>query len=161
MGTSYSFDGEITIMPPLNFAQIRQAQDIAMNMLRPGFDKKNAKPEHVFEGYMPLKFVLETSEKDTDEGILKITRATGLTASHPGSGSLSYNMYDLVHKLAQAFPEHHFSGAIVALREDSSKAYKVTARPGQNGPSRVTETEGQAYIHWDDQSDTTPVSDLV
>lgn len=160
MGTSYSFDGKITIDPPLNFVQIRQAQQVALGLIRQGWDKRHSDVSNVFSGYMPLKLDLESFDKDTDEGILKVTRAVGLIPSHPGEGSLSYSMKDLLLKLVQAFPDHKFYGTVVALNEDGVSAVKLSVVSGA-GPSEVEQTSGKAFIHWDDQSTSTSVSDLA
>lgn len=161
MGTSYSFDGSIHIEPPLNFAQIQQAKKVAMKLLREGFDRKYATEDNVFEGYMPLRPDLVETDKATDEGVLRVIQATGLIPSHPDEGSLSYDMGDLLHRLTQHFPENQFHGTVVALREDGVSAVKLEVHPSQSGPSKVQQTTGETYIHWNDESDNTPVSDLV
>lgn len=156
MGTSYTFDGQISISPPLNYAEILKAREVAMGMLRSGFDAKHATPEHVFEGYMPLKPDLTESTEITDRGPLAVTEAPWLVPSHPSEGSLSYSMVDLVKALAKALPNHDWHGEVTALQNDREHAYKlVTDKEG------VREVKGVGYIEWGDDSESTPIVDLL
>lgn len=161
MGTSYSFTGNIVITPPLNFTQIIEAKKVAMQVLRAGFDRRSATTDNVFEGYMPLKPITVTTEKITDEGILNIIQATHLAPSHPTDGSLSYDMATLLRALIKEFPDNQFHGTVIALCEDGMRAVKLHVQGKKGGPSTVQQTDGRTYIHWDDQSDNTPVSDLI
>jgi hypothetical protein len=161
MGTSYTMDGRISIDPPLNYAQIQEAKKVAMGLLRPGFDQKHAKEDTVFEGYMPLKLDLVDEHKSTPEGVLHVIRATGLVPSHQ-EGSLSYTMQDLVWKLATHFGDHTFGGVVTAVHEDVVSAYKLTCSGRDSeGTLKVDTAKGAVYVHWDDQSDQTKVSDLL
>lgn len=164
MGSSYSFDGSISVEPALNFLEIRKARKIAMTMLRPKtFDSKHAKEESVFEGYMPLKPDVTEFEEDSDRGTLLVKRASEFIPSHRENGALSYSMEGLMDALVKGLPGHTWSGTVTALQEDLAFAYKlvvdVTDDHKQGLLRRIEQFSGRTFIHWEDGTET-KVSDL-
>lgn len=157
MGTSYTFDGSISIDPPLNYAEIEEAREVAMGMLRNNFGSKHAEPENVFEGYMPLKLDITTREERTDRGPLIVTEASGLIPSHRDTGSLSYGMADLVKALQKALPGHSWYGEVTALHEDRTSAYRLVL-----DAKTAREIKGVGHIEWDEKDfEATPIADLL
>jgi hypothetical protein len=161
MGTSYSFDGLIMIEPPLNFVQIKQARESALQMVKARYGNKP--PRYVqdltsahFEmgDYLPLKLVIEDDERETDEGIVQVKRGVALTYSS-GEGSLSYSMADFVNRLIKLFPGHVFKGEVTAVRSDGAKAVKVMVED-----TNAVDISGDAHIHFEDGSQA-KLSDLL
>jgi hypothetical protein len=159
MGTSYRMDGEIRIEPPLNYEEIQKAREVAMGLLRNGWDQKNALPLTVFEGYMALKPEIEEGEENTPRGVLLVRTASRLIPSH-GEGSLSYSWETLVSALVKALPGHNWKGEVTALHEDAHEAYKLVVDANPEKPNGVRQVRGTAYIKWDDDSGMDRISDL-
>lgn len=157
MSNSYTFDGSIQIEPPLNFKEIKKAREVAMGILREGWDKKRATPESVFEGHMPLKPEITEQPMDNDEGTQILRRAADLIPSHPCEGSMSYGMDTLVEALVKALPGHNWGGEVVAVDENRTSAYKLVVDV-HKGKSRIEQVSGSAYIKWDNDSKDTPLS---
>lgn len=160
MGTSYSMQGVINITPALNFTEIKTAQEVAISTLRP-HDAKRAKVDTVFEGYLPLKIMTDEFDRQTEEGLLHIVRGIALVPSH-ASGSMSYNMDDLVKALQKALPGHNWEGEVTAVREDVTMAYKLVCTTARGSDkSSIRQVEGQTYVRWDDDSQDEQIVSLV
>lgn len=145
MGTSYTARGDITITPPLNFAEIKKAENVAMGMLR-AHDVKRTTPEMVFDFHMPLKLEVENEVRETDEGLLTVTKAVSVIPAGDQI-SLSYDPGDLLVALQKALPGHTWSGEITAVHEDRYKAYRYTCDP-KDTTSLVTVLEGTVVVRW-------------
>lgn len=160
MSDGFTFDGEISIEPPLNYSEILAAQTIALGQVRNGWDAKNAKPESVFEGFMPLKFSIEEDEEVTERGVLNVQRAVAMVPSHQSNGSLSYSWETLLRALMKNLPGHKWKGEVTALHEDAHEAYKLVVDGSEGTATCAVQVRGTAYITWDDGSGSTRISDL-
>lgn len=160
MGTSYSMQGAISITPVLSFAEIKTAQKAAMDFLRP-HDNKRSTEATVFENYMPLKIMTEKFDRETEEGTLHVVRGVALVPPY-STGSMSYNMDDLVLALQKALPGHNWDGEVTAVREDVTMAYKLVCKTEEGSDqSSVRQIEGKTYIRWEDGSQDEQIVDLA
>lgn len=160
MGTSYSMQGAITITPILSFAEIKKAQKVALDFLRP-HDKKRATEETAFENYLPLKILTDEFDTETEHGRLHVVRGIALVPPHQ-QGSLSYDMGDLALALQEALPGHNWDGEISAVREDVTMAYKLVCETKEGSDSSsIRQVEGKTYVRWEDGSQDEEVSYLT
>jgi hypothetical protein len=166
MGTNYSFDGGVTIDPPLNYSEIRTARKTALDLVRQ-HEKRYATEENVFSTYMPLALTLDTFDKTTEEGVLTVTRAIALKA--PSSEHfLPMDMDVLVRALIKALPGHNWTGSVTAVHEDRLTGYKLTVKADGSGqsvdsPEVVRHIKGSSYMVWSDNGESESVSlvDLI
>lgn len=160
MGTSYTMSGSIEIHPPLNYSEIKKAREVAVGLLAKHhaaqFERAGGDPQGVFSDFFPLSLHVESTERETEEGHLTIKTAAVVIPSHSHDASLFYDMRPFMAALVAALPGHQWNGEVIALREDGMFAYKLVAE-GQ----RIRQTEGAAYIRWEDGSDEDMVSDLI
>lgn len=151
MGTKYTMTGGINITPALNYTEVKTAIKAALALVRPQ-DKKYATETNVFTQYMPLTLMLDSFDKDTEDGVLTITRGIALeppTRDH----FLPISMADFVRAMMKALPGHMWEGTVVALREDALVGYRLTVDAEVSDPARVCEVKGRAYMVWDDEPD--------
>jgi hypothetical protein len=160
MSTDYSMQGSITITPHLSFAEIRTAQKAAMDFLRP-YDNKRATEQTVFENYLPLKIFTDEYDKETDDGTLHVVRGIALVPPYT-SGSMSYNMDELVKVLQKALPGHNWDGEVTAVRDDVTMAYKLVCKTEDGSDfSTVKQIEGKTYVRWEDDSQDEQIVSLT
>lgn len=164
MGTTYHFDGSITITPALNFTEIKTATKVALGMIRQQ-DKKYANEKNVFAQYMPLGLMLDTFDEDTENGVLTVTRGIGLEAPSR-EHFLPISMADFVRALMKALPGHEWLGEVTAVHEDGMSGYRLTVKDANGNsthdPVKVNEVKGRAYMVWDDEPDEKVlISDLA
>lgn len=161
----YNVDGSITIEPPLNFAEIKTARQVALGMLPPkSLGSRHAVPETVFGEYMPLSLQIDEFDQETDEGILKVRQAGFLRPSFSSNAKLSYDMDKLIVALIKALPGHTWIGTIVAVHEEMTEAEKVVVKaPGEVGSVElaVRKVKGEVLLRWEDGSGEEKVSDLI
>lgn len=161
MGTEYVFEGSIEIEPPLNFAEIRKAQQACLGLMYQGYDKKNATRENVMD-FTSLRLAIREDTRDTDEGMMTTVSSQRLIPAY-SNGSLKYDMETVLSAIVKAVPGHIWTGEVVAFSEDNY-AYKLSAeRFAEDDPStqQVKQVSGNLFIHWDDGSEATSVSSLT
>jgi hypothetical protein len=151
MGTSYTMSGGINISPALNYTEVKTAAKAALGLVRPQ-DKKYATEENVFKSYMPLGLLLDVFQKDTEDGLLTVTRGIALEAPSRDH-FLPISMADFVRAMMKALPGHQWQGTVTALRDDGMVGYKLTVDADTSDPVKVQEVKGRAYLVWDDQPD--------
>lgn len=151
---AYELSGKIVITPPLNYAEIRKAQQAAMGLLHKGsYGHRHAVSESVFHEWMPVELEIEEFEEATDLGILKGQRAIALRPSHGENTKLSYGIKDVVLALLKALPGHNWLGTITAMQEELSDAHKVVVSAnGSGGPlfEAVNVVKGKVLLRWED-----------
>lgn len=164
MGYGYRFEGTVSIVPPLNFAEIRQAQQIALGLVVIG--KKTATEENVFSQHMPLMPIEDSFTKDTPEGVLHVKLAHTLMAPKPDH-FMPINMDALVRALIKGLPGHNWNGSITAIRDDGMVGYKLTVNSDGDKsrvllPEVVRQVQGEAAMVWEDApEDHEPLCDLI
>ncbi len=152
MSTSEYFDGEIRIVPPLNYAELTKAAEIALGILpKTGWASKGVNAENVFGSYMPLKFEVEHDQRTTPEGILHVTQASIIKPSNTTDGAYSSRMKPLLEALIKGLPGHNWSGTVMSIDEYRNRAVKVTVTTGKDSSS-VEEVFGKGIVIWDDGS---------
>ncbi len=161
---SYNLRGSITIKPPLNFAEIKTAREVALKMLlSKSYAAKHATPENVFENY-PLMLQIEEFQRETDEGTLTVKQAEFLRPSYSSNAKLSYDMAELVVALIKALPGHNWKGTVTALHEEMTGGEKVVVDAwGSGAPVQdtVRTVKGTVYLRWEDDSSEEEVADLL
>jgi hypothetical protein len=160
MGYMYEFEGSITIEPPLNYAEIKAATQVALGLVRPQ-DKKYATEGNVFSQYMPLALAFDSFVRETDEGLMTVKRASGVESpSH--THFLPISMADFMRALMKALPGHEWYGEVTAIREDGLVGYKLTVSGYPTDPTKVREVKGMAHMVWEDEpTKSIPLSALV
>ena len=162
--SSYTFDGKITIQPPLNFTQIKQARSAAFAMVSERYGSK--KPRWItldpaqaerfeMEQHMPLTLSIKETERETDEGVVQVRRSELLVPSNSSEGSLSYSMAEQVNRLIKLFPGHTFEGSVVAVEQENNDATKLVVKDNV-----ATDVPGAVYVHFEDGSEA-KISDLL
>lgn len=150
---SYAFDGQISVTPPLNFAQYKQVREEVRKMI---VERHGGKPPRYLnmdsesfepEAHMPLKAVVETSTYDTDEGTVTRKTVSSFVPTDDSEGSLSFSMANQMNRLIKMFPEHAFSGMVTAVEtEQYYGGIRIVVQPGQP----VEDIVGTTYIHFGD-----------
>lgn len=150
MSSSEFFEGQIEIVPPLNFAEIQKAKKIALTLLPPsGWERKHSTEENVFESYMPLKFDLEVFDRPTDEGVLQVTKTAFMRPTNTSGGCYSGRVKPLLEALIKFLPGHNWSGEILSINEDRGDALKVTVTVHRD-TSVVGSMSGKGFVKWSD-----------
>jgi hypothetical protein len=163
MGTSWNSEGQIIIDPPLNLAQIKAFRKDCFAQLRPVdlqrlnrvFPNGEAEERFNIADFFALTLEIEQDERETDEGVLQISRAVSLIPACANGGGSSYRMGDQVERAFKIFPDNSFTGEIVAVREQNGGAIKITAKG-----RKVEEVAGTVHVVWADGSESTDITDL-
>lgn len=108
MGTNSRFRGEITIDPPLNWAQIRKVQEI--------LDKQNRRYE--------VTLSIDSSVTETDLGEV-ITKTCALIEPYTDQPYRGYHVKEALQEIIAAFPKMHFSGYFDCVLEDGSEVWRI------------------------------------
>lgn len=110
MGTYSTFEGQITIDPPLNWVEIRKAQE----------------QSHV-KGDKEISLVIDQDEKETDLGTETVKTCSALepVTDSPYKG---YYVEEAVRQVVKACPGHSFSGYLQGIREDSCAMWRIVAK---------------------------------
>lgn len=162
---TYHFDGSVTIVPPLNFAEINKATEIALGLV-PAHVKRFANADNVFKTYMPLALELEKFEQTTPEGILMVTRC-GSVRAPSSTHFLPFEMDVLLKALIKALPGHNWDGEITAIHEEFVHGYKLmVASDGDKSrledPTVIRQVKGETAIAWENApEDYEPLIDLL
>jgi hypothetical protein len=161
MSTAWTFDGEVRIEPPLNFSQIKRFRRACFEGLsshdtkRVGRSSDEEETGFPMNDFYSLVLDIEEDEEETDRGRLLVFRAPVLRPSYSQMRMSSYTMVDQVELAISLFPDHAFSGEIIAVREENTAALKVTVKD-----NKATEVKGTLHIVWDDGSQSTSTADL-
>jgi hypothetical protein len=153
----YDMSGTVTIEPPLNFKEIRKAQNVALNLLTPkSLAARHATPDSVFADYMPLKLRIDEFDRETDDGVLRVRQAEVLVPSFDSNASLRYDMTTLVNGLRNALPGHLWEGTIVAVHEERAYAEKLVV--DAEGSRTV---KGTVFLRWEGESGEIPLDSIL
>lgn len=112
MGYTTKFVGEIYIEPPLAWADIKDSPFLPENAKRRG------------ELGRDLKFRIETSERDTDEGTLTVRRAVSLVSTWEDDAR-GYSIVSHLQEVVDAFPTRGYHGRFDAEGEESADIWRL------------------------------------
>lgn len=112
MADSYNVKGEVTITPPLNWAQIRELSYIS---------RRGGKCNQ------SIAFDLDIVKRQTDEGELQVRTAPCLV---PIDNSSGHYILENLRDLMETFPAHAFHGEFTVYPEHGLETfpYRVVAR---------------------------------
>lgn len=155
MSSNASFDGgEITIEPPLNYAEIKKAEKAIMKVLNEkrsrGTWRSIDPTTFKMADYCTFNMAIEEYTRETDEGTLTGKRCSRLTTYSYLNGWL--NMADEINLIADACPGHNFTGEVIAITEENRSATKVVAKDVCFKGNRATVVHGRVYIKFEDGS---------
>lgn len=115
MGYYTTVTGEISIEPPLTWAEIKASPFAPSDTVRDDFD---------------VRLRIEETAVDTDEGQLIRRAASALVASWSDCFK-AYYLVEHIQKAIDAFPGHTFTGRLECEGEENTDIWRVVVRDGR------------------------------
>lgn len=119
MGYNTRFTGEITIDPPLLWVDVKDSPFLRANARRSG--SSNGRD---------LMFDIETTERDTDEGVLTVRRARALVSTWEDDAR-GYEIVKHLQEVVDTFPTRTYGGRIDAEGEESADIWRLKVVNGR------------------------------
>jgi len=107
--------GVIRIEPPVPWGQIKDSPFLPNDR---GGDRG-----------LDIHLVIETSERETDEGVLNVVVATGIEERH--DEPRNYYIVDQLQQLVDAFPDHSFVGRFDCEGEEAGDLWRLKVVNGK------------------------------
>lgn len=115
MGYYTSVDGEITITPPLSWAEIKDSPFV---------------PSHPSSDELDVNLVIDETSTDTDEGTL-LRRSSSTLRPSSDEAFKAYHLIEHVQQAIDAFPGHEFTGRLTCEGEEAGDLWRVVIRDGR------------------------------
>lgn len=135
MGYTSSVYGEISISPPLNAAELRAAGVTTVSSILAVQDS--------------LRVRVEVVDRETDEGVLRVSRGVALVVAHEEEFR-AYSLERDLRSLAVGWSDgHDLSGVLVVSGEDQGDVWRLVVQAGEV-------VRENARLTWADGSDASP-----
>lgn len=112
MGYNTRFTGEITINPPLAWADIKDSPFMPANARRRGDQGRD------------LMFRIETDERETPEGVLSVRCAVALVSTWEDDAR-GYSIVAHLQEVVDAYPTRGYHGRIDAEGEEAPDSWRL------------------------------------